>query len=47
MTEFNKVRQYNFPTVIRFGAGAVNELPDHLVIQKIKRPLLVTDPTVV
>ena len=47
MTEFNKVRQYNFPTVIRFGAGAVNELPDHLVMQKIKRPLLVTDPTVV
>ena len=47
MTEFNKVRQYNFPTVIRFGAGAVNELPDHLVIQKIKRTLLVTDPTVV
>lgn len=47
MTEFNKVRQYNFPTVIRFGAGAVNELPDHLVMHKLKRPLLVTDPTVV
>ena len=47
MTEFNKVRQYNFPTVIRFGAGAVNELPDYLVMHKLKRPLLVTDPTVV
>ena len=24
--DFNEIRQYNFPTIIRFGAGAVNEL---------------------
>jgi len=30
MTDFNIVRQYSFPTIIRFGAGAVNELPEHL-----------------
>jgi alcohol dehydrogenase class IV len=45
--DFNIVRQYNFPTVIRFGAGAINELPVHLVGQGLKKPLIVTDPTVV
>jgi alcohol dehydrogenase class IV len=47
MTNFNIIRQFNFPTTIRFGAGAVDELPDHLVSQQLSRPLIVTDPTVV
>lgn len=46
MTDFNTIRQYNFPTTIRFGAGAVKELPDHLAAQGLRRPLLVTDPVV-
>jgi alcohol dehydrogenase class IV len=46
MTDFNVVRQYNFPTTIRFGGGAVKELPDHLKVNGLSRPLLVTDPVV-
>ncbi|MES1159680.1 MAG: iron-containing alcohol dehydrogenase [Bacteroidota bacterium] len=46
MTDFTIVRQYNFPTTIRFGAGAVKELPDHLAAQGLSRPLIVTDPVV-
>jgi alcohol dehydrogenase class IV len=46
MIDFNTIRQYNFPTVIRFGAGAVKELPGHLVANGLARPLLVTDPIV-
>jgi alcohol dehydrogenase class IV len=46
MTEFNTIRQYNFPTIIRFGAGAVKELPDHLRANGLSRPLIVTDPVV-
>src|SRR4051812_31462613 len=46
MTDFNTVRQYNFPTNIRFGAGSVNELPAHLATTAFTRPLLVTDPMV-
>lgn len=45
--DFNTVRQYNFPTTVRFGAGAVNELPAHLEANGLKKTLLVTDPTVV
>lgn len=45
--DFNTIRQYNFPTTIRFGAGVVNELADHLLQQGLKRPLIVSDPTVV
>ena len=40
------MHQYNFPTTIRFGEGAVRELPDYLVKNGISRPLIVTDPTV-
>lgn len=40
------VKQFNFPTIIRFGAGAVNELPAYLSSNNLKRPLLVTDPNV-
>ncbi len=43
---FENVFQYNFPTLIRFGAGASKELPDYLVKHKLRRPLLVTDPNV-
>jgi alcohol dehydrogenase class IV len=44
--DYNVIRQYNFPTTIRFGAGAIKELPGHLNSVQMKRPLLVTDPTV-
>lgn len=40
------ITQFNFPTVIRFGLGAIKELPQHLKDQGFKRPLLVTDPIV-
>lgn len=40
------ISQFNFPTVIRFGAGAVNELPDYLKKNNLSHPLIVTDPTV-
>ncbi len=43
---FDKVYQYNFPTTIRFGAGAINELAPYLTTQNLNRPLVVTDPTV-
>jgi alcohol dehydrogenase class IV len=46
MTDFTTVRQYNFPTTIRFGAGAIKELPEHLVGAGLSKPLLVTDPVV-
>jgi len=46
MTDFSIIRQYNFPTTIRFGAGAVKELPGHLLANGLVRPLLVTDPVV-
>jgi alcohol dehydrogenase class IV len=46
MTDFNTIRQYNFPTIIRFGADAIKELPDYLVTNGLARPLIVTDPTV-
>ena len=43
---FDKIYQYNFPTTIRFGAGASKELPDYLIKNGFKRPFIVTDPTV-
>ena len=46
MTDFNIIRQFSYPTIIRFGAGAVKELPDHLVANGLSRALLVTDPMV-
>ena len=44
--DFNIIRQYNFPTTIRFGAGAVNELAPHLKEKGLTRPLIITDPNV-
>jgi alcohol dehydrogenase class IV len=35
---------WNYPTVVRFGAGRINELADACRALGIKRPLLVTDP---
>lgn len=35
------VYQYNFPTTIRFGKGAINEAPQ--VLQGKSRPILITD----
>ncbi|MBL7758562.1 MAG: iron-containing alcohol dehydrogenase [Chitinophagaceae bacterium] len=43
---FDQVYQYNFPTTIRFGAGASGELPAYLKKQGLSRPLIVTDPVV-
>jgi alcohol dehydrogenase class IV len=40
------IKQFNFPTTIRFGSGAINELADYLVKNGLSRPLIVTDPTV-
>lgn len=40
------IHQFNFPTVIRFGAGAVNELADYLKTNNLKRPLISTDPVI-
>lgn len=40
------ILQFNFPTTIRFGAGASKELPEYLVKQGLTRPLVVSDPTV-
>lgn len=43
---FDKIYQYNFPTIIRFGAGSTQELGDYLVKHNLSRPLIVTDTTV-
>jgi alcohol dehydrogenase class IV len=44
--DFNKIVQYNFPTVIRFGAGSSKELGPYLIKNRLVRPLIVTDPNV-
>lgn len=44
--EFNQIRQFNFPTIIRFGAGAARELAPYLKENRLSRPLVVTDPVV-
>ena len=43
---FDKVYQYNFPTTIRFGVGAIKELPAYLQQNNLKAPLIVTDPNI-
>ncbi|QNL50636.1 iron-containing alcohol dehydrogenase [Olivibacter sp. SDN3] len=40
------IHQFNIPTTIRFGCGAVNELADYLVGHALARPLVVTDPVI-
>ncbi len=44
--DFTQIRQYNFPTIIRFGAGATEELLPHLKQMGYSKPLIVTDPVV-
>ena len=46
MNMFDKIYQYNFPTRIRFGAGAMLEVAPHLKQEGFSRPLVVTDPVV-
>ncbi|QPH38785.1 iron-containing alcohol dehydrogenase [Pedobacter endophyticus] len=43
---FDTIHQFNFPTTIRFGAGAVKELPAYLQKNNLKAPLIVTDSTI-
>src|ERR1700712_587536 len=43
---YNKIVQYNFPTIIRFGPGSVKELGPYLTKNGLSRPLIVTDPNV-
>ncbi len=40
------IHQFNFPTVVRFGEGAVQELGGYLKSQGSLRPLLITDGVV-
>lgn len=40
---FDKIYQYNFPTTIRFGAGASKELGGYLLKNNLSKPLIVTD----
>jgi alcohol dehydrogenase class IV len=42
----DKIYQYSFPTIIRFGAGSSKELGAYLIKNELYRPLIVTDPTV-
>lgn len=42
----SSILQYNFPTTIRFGAGAVNELGNYLKKNELAAPLIVTDAIV-
>jgi alcohol dehydrogenase class IV len=35
---------WNYPTTVKFGAGRISELADHVAATGMKRPLLVTDP---
>ena len=43
---FDKIYQYNFPTIIRFGIASSKELADYLIKNNLARPLIVTDPNV-
>jgi alcohol dehydrogenase class IV len=43
---FDTIYQYNFPTTIRFGAGASKELPEYVLKNGLNKPLIVTDSTV-
>ena len=40
------ISQHNFPTPIRFGSGAINELVEQLAAKQAQRPLIVTDAQV-
>lgn len=40
------IHQFNIPTTIRFGCGAIKELPTYLKSIGSQKPLLVTDPII-
>src|SRR5450432_397184 len=42
----DKIVQYSFPTIIRFGPGSSKELGTYLIKNGLNRPLIVTDPNV-
>ena len=42
----NQIYQYNFPTIVRFGAGSSKELGDYLLKNDLSKPLIVTDKNV-
>lgn len=44
--DFNQIRQFNFPTTIRFGANVIKELNPFLKQNKLEKPLIVTDPVI-
>ena len=46
MTDVILKGNWNYPTSVRFGPGRIQELPAALAEQKIKKPLVVTDPVV-
>src|SRR5882757_596115 len=37
---------WNYPTTVRFGAGRISELGEHVKVAGMRNPLFVTDPTV-
>jgi len=43
---FDKIYQFNFPTIIRFGRDASKELDGYLTANNLSKPLVVTDGTV-
>ena len=43
---FDKVYQFNFPTIIRFGRDASKALDGYLTANNLSKPLVVTDGTV-
>lgn len=46
MSSLRSISTLNIPTTIRFGIGAAEELPDYLLHNGWKRPLIVTDANV-
>lgn len=42
--DWNQKYNYNFPTLVRFGNGVIDELGPHLKEQGIKKVLVVSDP---
>ncbi len=44
--DFKQIRQFNFPTIIRFGDSSVRELNPCLKQNGLSRPLIVTDPVI-
>ncbi len=44
--DLNQISQFNFPTIIRFGAGAIKELAPYLKKNQLSKPFIVTDPVI-